>query len=297
MRRLPSALALLLLAPPVLPAQSLAPRPAEAVRTGSLQDPDLRESSGVAFSRRFPGVLFTLNDSGNPAEIFATDSSGRPRGRWLIPGLRNRDWEALSIGPCPAGSCLYIGDVGDNEESQPSVALYRVTLPADLRGFRGEADPTAGRADSALVRYPDGPHDAEAIWVDDAGGLLLVSKGRSGPIRLYRVPASAFQQPAVVTAELLQTLPIEPDRRLGRWVTDGARSPDGRRVALRTYTELYLFPVQLTGRLGPPVICNIAGLEPQGEGVAWLDDRRLVLTSEAPTRLSSAPIHIVRCDG
>lgn len=43
--------------------------------------------------------------------------------------------------------------------------------------------------------------------------------------------------------------------------------------------------------------CNVVGLEPQGEGITWLDDRRLLLTSEAPAGTRAGPIHIVTCGG
>ncbi len=244
-----------------------------------------------------PGVLFSINDSGNPPIIFATDTAGRALGRWTVPGIRNRDWEALAIGRCPTGSCLYIADTGDNREQLAAVRLYRLREPARLDRFRGAADPAPLDLDSIIVRYPDGPHDVEAMWIDDNGAVLLVSKGRSGGVRLYRVrPVVGNRDP--IQAELLQVLPITPDQRLGRWVTDAARSPNGRSVAIRTYTELYLFPLTAPDRLGAPTtVCNLAGLEPQGEGVEWLDDRRLVLTSEAPFGAPAGPIHVVRCGG
>lgn len=283
--------ALLLLTTTVFPlaAQTQAPRPAQAVRTGSFQDPDLIESSGVVQSGTKPGLLYTINDSGNPPEIFATDSSGRPIGRWLVPGASNRDWEALSLGPCPAGSCFYIGDIGDNQEKQPAVVIYRVRVPA-IEVFRGVARKTPLNLDSAIVRYPDGAHDAEAMWVGDAGEPYIVSKGRSGGVKLYRVPASAFGTRQPATATLLQTLPIDP------LVTDAARSPDGRRIAIRTYNLVYFFPVIGGGRLSNNYIsCNLANLEPQGEGITWLDDRRLLLTSEAARGMGAGPLHIVTC--
>ena len=291
-----AALLLLTIASPTA-TQTLAPRPVQAVLTGSFQDPDLRESSGVTRSSTQRGVLFTINDSGNPPEIFAIDSSGRPLGRWLVPGAGNRDWEALASGPCPAGTCFYIGDIGDNLERRPRIVIYRVRIPG-LQVFRGAADTGPLNLDSALVRYPDGAHDAEAMWVGDAGDVLIVSKGRNGGVRLYRVPASAFGRAQPVTAVLVQPVPIESSWFFGRLVTDAARSPDGRRVALRTYSEIYLFPLLNGGRLAEPaIVCNIAGLEPQGEGIVWLDHRRLLLTSEAPTGTRAGPIHIVTCGG
>ena len=73
-----------------------------------LADPRLKESSGVARSRTLPGVLYSINDSGNDPIIFATDTTGRAIGGWLLPTAADRDWEAISVGPCPGGSCIYI---------------------------------------------------------------------------------------------------------------------------------------------------------------------------------------------
>jgi hypothetical protein len=66
-------------------------------------------------------------------------------------------------------------------------------------------------------------------------------------------------------------------------------------VAIRTYTEIYLFPVIGMGRLGTPRSCNVAGLEPQGEGIDWLDAQRLLLVSENYPNGEPGPIHVVHC--
>ena len=291
---MPRLTATLLLLPTLAAAQAVAPRPVDAVRTGAFQYPRLTESSGVAKSSTFPGVLYTINDSGNKPEIFATDSSGRPLGRWLVPGIRNRDWEAISVGPCPAGSCIYLGDTGDNLERKRTVTIYRLTEPRRFERFRGADDPAPLGLDSIAVQYPGGGQDVEALWVDATGSLVLVTKGRSHGVRLFRVEWSGRAGVARV-ATLVQVLPITPNASLGRWVTDASLAPGGTRVAIRTYTELYLFPVLGAGRLGAPVACNVAGLEPQGEGVTWLDEQRLLLTSEAGDSRRPGPIHVVRC--
>lgn len=288
---------LFLLAAVPAAAQTLVPRPVQAVLTGRFADPDLRESSGVARNPGGPRVLITINDSGNPPELFATDSTGRAIGRWLVPGTTNRDWETLSVGPCPDGTCFYIGDTGDNLERRPQVVIYRVKAP-DLSVFRGAANRDPARVDSAMVRYPDGSHDTEASWVGDAGDVFLVTKGRSGGVKLFRVPAGAFGKREPVTAVLVQPVPIPPLPALGRLVTDAARRPDGGAVVIRTYSELYFFPLLGDGRLGPLAkSCNVAGLEPQGEGITWLDDRRLLLTSESRAGMGAGPLHVVTCDG
>lgn len=245
-----------------------------------------------------PGVLYTINDSDNPPVVFAFDSSGRPRGRWLIPVARNRDWEAVATGPCQWESCLYIGDIGDNREREATVTVLRVREPVAPRRLAESTDGDRLEMDSLVLRYPDGPHDAEAMWVDDSGGVYIVTKGRTGGVKLFRAPPDGFHRRQPVVATLVQELPIPDVQRWGRGVTDAALAPDRRVVAIRTYSEVYLFPVLPSGQLGQPLgRCSLAGLEPQGEGVEWLDDGRLILTSERGLGSTPGPIHLVRCGG
>ena len=69
-----------------------------------------------------------------------------------------------------------------------------------------------------------------------------------------------------------------------RTVTGGAVSADGRVVALRTYTDAWLFPVPDGGGVadalrGTPVQVPLPG-EPQGEAVAFAADGTLLSGSE-----------------
>src|SRR6187402_3312843 len=61
--------------------------------------PDVPEASGLAVSRRF-GLLWTHNDSGNDAVLFALDESGAVHGRVRVPA-RMRDWEDVAASSCP----------------------------------------------------------------------------------------------------------------------------------------------------------------------------------------------------
>jgi hypothetical protein len=80
--------------------------------------PRLIESSGVAVSHAYPGVLWTHNDSGDGPYLYATDLRGTDRGALLVPGAQAIDWEDMSLGPCPprvnADTCIYLADTGDN---------------------------------------------------------------------------------------------------------------------------------------------------------------------------------------
>ena len=281
---------------PLFLLQAAIPRP-ETTLTGTFRSRRLTESSGVVVSHAHSGILWTHNDSGDGPYLYATDLRGSDRGAVRVTGAKNVDWEALSHGPCPAavGECIYIGDTGDNLQDHRNVTLYAVPEP----------DPPTGPADTLRAtvparalrfRYPDGPKDVEALFVSPQdSGMYLISKGRSGPVRLYRLPRSAWGADSIVHAELLQRLPIIPDASSGRLVTDAAIRRDGALVAVRTYTEIYFFIPRPGGRLSPiGPVCPIAGLERIGEAIDFLDDSTFVLTSEADF-FGRGTIHTVRC--
>lgn len=290
------AAALLLLAAASVSGQSpWSGTPADAHRTGAFRNPDLQESSGVAVSRRAPGVLWTFNDSGNAPWLFATDTLGTDRGTFVVTGARNDDWEAMALAPCDSSACIYLADTGDNLERRSSVRLYRLPEPV-VAGAAGRRPKPTAKAQVLEVHFPDGPRDVEAMFVDSQATTYLVSKGFLSPVRLYRVPAAAWHRGRVV-ADSLGSLPIDSGAGLGSLVTDAALAPNGRDVAVRTYQDIYFFRLGQNGRLRPApdgAACSVAGLEIQGEGVAWLDDSTLVLTSERGYG-AAGTVSVARC--
>lgn len=281
----------------------------------TFQSPRLDESSGVAVSHAHPGVLWTHNDSGDGPYLYATDLHGADRGWLLVSGARAIDWEDMALGPCPvpvllqprprrlyATTCVYLGDTGDNLEGRSYVTLYAVPEPQPPENSGDTLGVT--RAPAVLrVRYPDGSHDVEAFYVSPRDtAVYLVSKGakRGSAIRLYRVERRAWSvadtSGDVAVATLVQTLDIRPSTEAGRVITGGAVRADGRIVALRTYTEIYLFYPGVGGRLVPARErpCNIAGLDSGGEAIDFLSDTTFVLTSEASGGRRGT-IRTVRC--
>src|SRR5690349_5805225 len=150
------------------------------------------EASGVAFSARTPGVVWTHNDSKKPI-VFALSDKGAMLGTVHVTGAEIVNWEDIAVAPCPGGSCLYIGDIGDNHASRSSIAIYRVPEPA----------PNAKSTDQAEVMhatYPNGPRDAEAIVVLPKGDMFVITKGEDGPSYVYKFPTS-FRNGETVTLE------------------------------------------------------------------------------------------------
>lgn len=278
----------------------------EAKRIGVLTDPFLVEQSGLAGSAGAAGVFWSHNDSGNPAQLFAMDSTGASRGRWSVAGATNNDWEAIAVGPCSTGACVYVADVGDNEKRRNTVSIWRVpepALPSSPERANGSASElSTADATRIRIRYPDGAHDVEAMWVSPDTSIWLLTKrphrNAAGEFRralLFRVPPSAVHDSLPAVAQLVDSLPIVP---LGddseTWVTDAsfsAQGPDGARVAVRTYQEVVVLSADaFTGRPDSVVArCSLRGLgERRGEAVAWMANGRLLLGNEGRrSRLST----------
>src|SRR5687768_14079224 len=88
------------LAAPVRAQDSL---PSLMERTGAIRSNRLREASGAAVSRRYPGVLWTHNDSGDKPLIYAVSMSGELLATYRVPGAKAVDWEDVALARCPDG--------------------------------------------------------------------------------------------------------------------------------------------------------------------------------------------------
>lgn len=255
---------------------------------GTVADPALTEGSGLAASRTNPGLLWAHNDSGDGPFVYCLQPTGAACGTWRVTGAEARDWEDMAAGPGPeAGrSYLYLGDIGDNARGRPDVTVYRVPEPAVTPAATGSTREGAGAtepAEALRLRYPDGPHDAEALLVHPAtGDLYIVAKEPSADPPVYRARAPlAPGPPAVLERVAGLRLPAAVARL--ELVTGGDIAPDGRRLVLATYTAGY----ELTLPEGAAAFDDIWTLPPvrlalaprrQGEAIAYRLDGAAVLT-------------------
>ena len=67
-----------------------------------------------------------LNDSGNPATLYATKLNGELIQEVAIKGFGNFDWEALGIDD---KNQLWIGEIGNNSMRLSETRCYRGTEP------------------------------------------------------------------------------------------------------------------------------------------------------------------------
>jgi hypothetical protein len=236
----------------------------------------LPEASGLALSRRTPGLLWSMNDS-RDGTVVALSTTGEIKGRVRVSGATVRDWEDVSVGPCPNGSCLYVGDIGDDGAKRMQVTVYRVPEPKP-----GDAE--TARPDAFVFTYPDKAHDAEASFVLPDQTLFIITKGH--PTVLYRAPRDARPGTTSMLTKVgelpVDRFLIDQDRKRTR-ITDAETTPDGAWVALRTNVELLLLPARelAEGRMVNVWHADLRPLdETQGEGVAMTDAGDVYLAGE-----------------
>ncbi len=229
---------------------------AEAV--AQVSDPALDELSGLAVSRQNPGILWTHEDSGGAPELYALDATGATVATVQVVGADNVDWEDLAIGPCDAGWCLAVGDIGTLGTDRASFAILRLIEPV-LDG-----SPTyAVEAEVLPYTWPDVAEDAESLALFPDGTPLVVSKRADATAGLYRLPAGA-----TVLERLADVQTGAPGEDLTARATAADLSTDGAVLLLRTYLHLYEFDVTDPTTPGPAVE-RAFGLELQGEAVAY----------------------------
>ncbi|EMF26946.1 hypothetical protein H114_21423 [Streptomyces gancidicus BKS 13-15] len=229
----------------------------------TINDPRITESSGLAASRQHPGVYWTHNDSDDGPYLYAVDgSTGDTVARLTLTGVGTpRDVEAISVGP---GNRLFVADVGDNlGGTWPYVWIYELPEPKKLQ------DATV-RATQYVVKYADGPRDAEAMVVHPrTGRVYLIDKHEDGG-HLYEGPEKLSPSGDNV---------FEPIAPVELWATDAALSPDGQDLAVRGYFGGIHYAwnggkLKREGRLSVP-------LQGQGESVTYsADGSRLLFGSE-----------------
>lgn len=238
------------------PAERSCPRVAESTVTGTIADPALDEISGVVVGHRMDGFLWVVEDSGNDASVYALEPSGEVVAEVMVDGATNEDWEDLAW----ANGRLWVGDIGDNERDRSVIQVYSFPEPSD-RGV------TSVRATIVRLRYEDGPHDAEAMFVDPRDEhLYVIEKQLTQPeSAVYAVPVREVRPGEVGVLRLVARVPLSI-------VTAADLGPAG--IAVRNYLAALVFP--------------------------WSDDRTVVSTLEGkscPVSLGSSEAIAQTLDG
>ncbi|WP_320042190.1 hypothetical protein [uncultured Desulfobacter sp.] len=218
----------------------------KAAPCGQLTSPQLSEISGLAVSRKTPGLLWTINDSGNPPKIYGLSTKGVLLKTYKIKGAINWDWEDISGFRYKGKDFLVIADVGDNWSNRPFNTLYFVKEPAP--DSQSGVLPLQWQMN---FRYENRPQDCEAVAVDAANQkIYLLSKRTTEPV-LYELPLDIPCKRSMYTARAVAKIrniprPTPEDQRkaYGKFrslPTAMDISADGNTLYILTYKNAYVY--------------------------------------------------------
>ena len=92
----------------------------EKVATVTSLSSTIKESSGLAY---IDGTLWTHNDSGGEAKLYAIDkSNGNILKTVVVSNAQNIDWEDLAFN----STHLFIGDFGNNNGDRKNLKIYKI---------------------------------------------------------------------------------------------------------------------------------------------------------------------------
>ena len=212
-----------------------------------ITDTRLTEISGLAVSRRHPGIIWVHNDSYDANALYAVDTKGKVRATLELP-VPNIDWEDIASYERDGKSLLLLADTGDNGGVREELVLHEVEEPVEL------ADASVAIVRSIRFRWPDGPRDCEALAVDVARGDIWLITKKSVPPQLFRLPLFPADPDAVQVAEKRAELAgiarptaaeLERNPVYGKYrhqISAADISADGRYFAVMSYLNLYLWP-------------------------------------------------------
>jgi len=225
----------------------------------TVRDERLSEMSGLASfpATRDRETVWCHNDGGRGTWLHQVSLETGAFVRSIeLAGVANTDWEDLATVTVDGQRFLAVADCGDNQQRRKSYAIHVVKADDLGRGNGpGRASP-APVARTIRFRYPDGPHDSEALAFDArARQFLIFTKSKKSTL-LYAVPwesggggggAEKVASPVVALAppvEYPKTPPVVQLKRslFGNSATAAALSPDGATLVILTYTDCLVYP-------------------------------------------------------
>lgn len=235
-----------------------------------IANPAVTESSGIASSHIRRINYYTHNDSGDNARFFEFNPQGAVTATYTLANTQAVDWEDMSSAKIGRKSWIYLADFGDNNRVRSSVRIHRVAEPQ--RSQSATLTP-----ETFTYTYEGGPQNAEALAVDPKDGTLwIVAKVNDGASGVFRIsqPRSSGTQ----VAQRVGTLNINETLVFARLVTGAALSPNRKWIAIRSYTQIHLFPYGPNWWEGRRTVWT-APIEGQGEAICFSSNGRSILTT------------------
>ena len=214
-------------------------------------DSVILESSGLC---AWEDGFLTINDGGNPAEIYCLDSTFKLTKTIPLPkNIKNLDWESITTDP--EGN-VYIGDCGNNFNRRKNLRILVLNKELDLTKV-------------LQFQYPDQhdfPPEKEEMNFDVESlfyfqdRLYLFSKNRGDKtVKMYALNLNTEKQ----TAQLVDTIYLKG------MITGASISESKKEFTLLSYGYIYTFSFQDEINFNNPKRVQYHGRLNQSEGITY----------------------------
>ncbi|WP_423148060.1 hypothetical protein [Rubrolithibacter danxiaensis] len=234
-----------------------------------VKDRRLREISGLVFSVQNQDKIWVHNDGRQRMKLVLIDEKGNTDAVFRSKDIIT-DWEdiAIDVKGKKGKPYVYVGDIGDNDAKRPVINVVRFAEPA--AGDEQELQNT----EKIYLKYPDGSHDAEAMFIDPISRQLYIITKREENVGVYSAPISAGAGDTVLLKKAAKLNLKGVD--VLRWVTGADISRDGSQILIRSYGYVYYWKrntgqsVEQALREEPDVLPHAS--EIQGEAIGFIPE-------------------------
>ncbi len=237
------------------------------------------EASGAIQATFDDDLVWIINDSGNPAELFlVSQSTGKTITILELDSVSNIDWEDLaSYQDSMGNNYLYIADIGDNYASRATVNVYKFLEPSlsDIDTTLSQQSHIPLGLEIISFTYEGGPRDAEALIVHPQSGAISIINKRTLQNGIYRVNTDSSK--AFFLGDFTMYMCTAGDAK----IIDG----DHIEVVARNYDRLLLWEGGLGESIGSimsktPKLLPYTHIETQGEGIWFTLENSIGTVSE-----------------
>ncbi|GGC29408.1 hypothetical protein GCM10011386_21800 [Parapedobacter defluvii] len=235
---------------------------------GRITSTEINEASGLIGSAENAGFFWTHNDSGDAARIFLIDDSARLRATYYLQGIVARDWEDIAMVKRSERNYLLVGDIGDNKNRYPFVYVHLFEEPTGNGATKRIDTIPKENITTFVMKYEDGPRDAESLFFDPVDDYLYVIGKRELQAGIYRTILPEIPTDTLILKRV-GTIPHT-------FVTSADIRADGTEILMKNLLGVFYWNRKRTESvpqaLKRPAVILPYRPEPQGEAIAFSRD-------------------------
>lgn len=235
--------------------------------TSYVIDKNLRENSGLLYSRINQHILWGEQDSGNGQFLYLYTTTGHFLKKIQLLNTNTHDAEDIAYGPNEKGvyNQIFLADIGDNKNSRSTVDIYTYDEPVFSDTTSIPSQMTAVK--KIRLKYPKFRENAEALFVDPLTNRIYIFSKAASVSHVYTIDFP-YNYSHINSLKHVGDINVRFQK-----VTAADISHDGMNILLKTY-DYILYWKRKPGESLNKTFTRMPTMMPykpevQGEAVTW----------------------------